>query len=180
MAGTVNANLTISFSAFAGDDTGTTLEMEVNADDNGDKTSFTFSDTAYYRVYKGSRITSVSYYCSEENVDSQEAASQTAQVEDEVVTFINTAVNNTQYPINSGLTATRMAGTDLGNLGWTVGSSTLEGAQAEDDTDPIVAVYLVTYTTEFELRKITGVSAPTAWPEDESYPILIVAIGTYD
>lgn len=183
--GSVNANLSISFSALVdgAEDDGTNLELEVNGADNikngEENTSFTFSDTAYYRVYKGANITSVRFISSESNVDSAHASGQTAQIVDEIVTFVNTNTANTQYPIESGLTATLLAGTSIGNLGWTAGSSGLEGTPAGEGADPIVAVYKVSYTTKFDLRKVSGVTAPAAWPADTAYPILIVAVGIY-
>jgi len=179
MAGKVSANLTISFSAITGDDEGTTLTMEVNAEDNNGKTSFAFTDTAYYRVYKGPRLTSVNYYCSKSGVDSQHLATKSGDIKNEVITFVNTNTANTAYPIYSNFSATLMAGNSLGTLGWTSGSSNLEGTAAKEGDPPIIAIYLVNYTTQFEVRKISGVSAPSAWPVDEDYPILIVAVGTY-
>lgn len=183
MATTANANITISFSSIVNDPDGggspeTTLELEVNETDQADgDTNFIFGDTAFYRVYKGSRISGLNVIVS----DGDEAAvsiGNIALIENEVVSFVNSNTANTQYPIDGNFTATLIGGTGAGTLSWTAGSAQVTGSKANSDTDPIVGVYLVSYQTRYDKRKLSGVSAPAGWPADVAYPVVVVVIGT--
>lgn len=181
---TANANITISFSSIVNDpdgdgsDPGSTLDLEVNEEDQSDgDTSFIFGDTAFYRVYKGSRISGLNVIVSDGD-EAQVSTGNTTMIENEVITFVNSNTANTQYPINGIFSATLLGGTGAGTLSWTAGSAQVTGSKANSDTNPIVGVYSVSYQTKYDKRKLSGVTAPSGWPADVAYPVVVVVVGT--
>ena len=177
-----NANVTISFtSVVAGaddKDADSTINLEVNEADQADgDTTFLFGDTAIYRVYKGSRIASISVINSA-GTERMVSIRNTAAITDEIVTFVASNTANTQYPIDNGLTATLVGGAGVGSISWTVGSSLLTGSLPNSETSPLVGVYLVSYTTRFDKRSLSSVTSPVGWPADKAYPVVVVVVGT--
>jgi len=179
---TPNANITISFTSVVtgadGEDTDSTIDLEVNEADQADgDTTFLFGDTAIYRVYKGSRIASISVINSA-GTEKGVSTGNTAVITDEVVTFVASNTANTQHIVDSGLTATLVGGAGVGSISWTAGSSLLTGSLSDSETSPLVGVYLVSYTTRFDKRSLSNVTSPAGWPADEEYPVVVVVVGT--
>jgi hypothetical protein len=182
MAKNPNANITISFTSVVvgedGDDPAATIELEVNELDQADgDTTFLFGDTAIYRVFKGSKIDSITAVVSA-GTEASVSVNNTAEIVDEVITFINTNTANTKYPIDSGFSATLMGGVGVGAISTTSGSSLLTGSASISEENPIIGVYLVTYTTKFDKRSLSSVAMPDGWPDGEAYPVMVFVVCT--
>ena len=186
MADNTTASLTVSFQAVIvdedgeiidGDGSGTYLSVEVNSEDNDEKTSFVFGDIVKYRVHKTSNITSLSVVVS----DGSEGSVSVGNTEtlSEVVTFNGETANSSSF-ISSLTSSSRIAAYDLGSIS-KVGPTTVKCSKVSaGPADPLVGVYRINYETKYDIRKLYGVSQPTGFGDDgfDSYPVVVIVIGT--
>jgi hypothetical protein len=78
------------------------------------------------------------------------------------------------YPASSGFSAVKL------------GSGTGCGSISLDPTDPSTAiasqagpgVYTATYKAVYASKSIVGPSAPAGWDSEESYPVVVVVVGS--
>ncbi len=173
-----NTSVTISFtSTIVGDGEGS-LSAEVNADDNGGKTSgFLFGDTVKYRVYKSSNINSLTVI----TTDGSEGSVSTGNTESltEVVIFSGSSEASTSKPITSLTSATQLGGQDLGTISINGTSGVRCSKESTGELDPIVGVYKIKYKTTYELRDLSNVSEPDGFGLDgfTDYSVLVYLIG---
>ena len=185
MADNTTASLTVSFQAVIVDEDGNAIDgvgnylsVEVNSEDNGDKTTFVFGDIVYYRVYKSPSIKSLSIIVS----DGSEAAVSTGHSADkvDVATFSASNTTNVSGYINSITSVTALGGSSLGTISMAGGSTVKCSKESAGPADPLIGVYRIAYTTLYSIRKLFGVSQPPGFGEDDfdSYPVVIYLIGT--
>ncbi len=185
MANTVNANITISFQSAVsggdgdgdGDGASAVLKLEVNAEDNNDKTSFKFGDTPIYRQYKSSNVTVDERVVSDDTAIITADGTGTENITDEVVTFSNSLTASTAYPIKTGTLAVTLKGGNIDGTFTKTGAQEITAAPSVA-TDYPVGVCLVSYKTDYTKWKLSGVTEPLSWPDDTAYPVIVFVFGS--
>lgn len=173
-----DSSLTISFTTTTGS-TDQFIDLELDDDLNGDKTSFLFGEVVYFRVF--TNCTTLDFFPSEGTVSDN--GSGIADIS-EMISFtqppssaggvISDNTSSLSYPVSSSFSATA------------IGSSVGCGSISVDPVDPKQAnasqagpgVYTATYKSNYLSKKITGPNMPTGWSSDESYPVVVVVVGS--
>lgn len=184
-----NTSLTINFSTQADgtDENGNDLFIDIELDDelNNDKSSFEFGATVYLRVF--TNCSTIDFYPSEGSVL---PATTTLPPTDghaevtEIITFTQppesaggVVADNTaslSYPVSSNFSAVKLgSGAGCGSISVDpTDSSTAVASQAGP------GVYTATYNAVYASKSIVGPSAPTGWDSEETYPVVVVVVGS--
>lgn len=172
-----DSSLTISFVATASGDQ--FIDLELDDDLNNEKTSFLFGETAFFRVF--TNCSTVDFYLSEGSISSVGSGSIEMT---EVITFTEPpesaggkASDNTaslSHPAKSGtFSATKLgSGTGCGTLSIDVANTKQVNASLAGP-----GAYLVSYTSDYSVKKIVGPNMPSGWDIEESYPVVVLAVG---
>lgn len=177
-----NSALTISFSTSLSDAAGDKF-IDIDLDDelNNDRTSFLFGETVYFRIF--TNCTHVEEYPSEGTV--MDHGTKTAvDITDQLIfsqppaaaggiAAENTAALN--FPANSGTFSAVKLGSGAG-----CGSVTLDPGnnQVAIASSAGPGVYTAKYNADYLSRSIVGPALPAGWDSEESYPVVIVVVGT--
>jgi len=173
-----NASLTISFNTTTSDSSNQFIDLELdddkNEEENGTTSGFKFGSTVYFRMRTD--CSNVSFYSTGNSV--QSGGSGSAEVK-ETITFTepisqkdNTA--SLSKLVSSGFSAESPLGGDAGSITVDIENDpkTAKASKAG------VAVYAVTYMSNYTSHSIVGPSEPAGWdPEGDAFPIVIVAVG---
>lgn len=175
---TVNTSITISFQSLVDETSGEgALKLEVEADDQVDgDTTFEFGDAPIFRQYKTSNVSISERILSDDNASVGQNGSGTKSVEDEIVTFSNSNTASTTYPIKDGTLSVEVVGGNVGSSFIKSGPSEIKATNPTNKDHPI-GVCKVSYSADFTKWKLSGVTQPSGWPTDESYPVLIYVFG---
>jgi hypothetical protein len=181
-----DTSLTVQFQAVS-TETDTNIVAELDDDrnsaaNNGRTSSFKFGDTVYYRVYTNPVDgMDVTCYNSDGTITYHGKYSESDR--EQVITFAeppeskggdpddNTA--SLDVPCESGFSAELLGTTGCGSV--YLSTDDPEVAKASQTG---VGVYRATYDTEYFLYGLSNVAAPSDWPAGESYPVVILIVGT--
>lgn len=179
-----SSSLTISFNTIT-DTEDQFIDLELNSEKNvnaaGDEiTTFEFGSVVYLREF--TNCSNTDYYPSEGSVSNDSPTSGTLSVTEQI-TFDEPpasagglAEDNTaslSYPCTGNFSYTLLGGSGAGSL--SIDPVDLKQVNASL-AGP--AVYTVSYTANFNAKKITGPSAPADWDSDETYPVVVVVVGS--
>jgi hypothetical protein len=164
-----NASLTINFSTYSSSSTTGDIDLSVGLDEalNGGKTSFVFGDTAYFQIF--TNATTIKIHKSIGTV-TDNGTGQIAMSEMLAFNGVpgsdpadNTA--NLTYTPKGAVTFKVIAG---GAGAFSVSGSTVQASQAG------LAVVQADYDAEYLSKSISGVNKPANWPDDITYPVVVV------
>jgi hypothetical protein len=173
------SSLTISFNTTTGS-SDQFIDLELDDDLNDDKSSFLFGDTVYFKVF--TNCSTVDFYLSEGSIIN--VGSGTDDVT-EIITFSEppesaggVASDNTaslSYPAKDGTFSATKIGSGTG-----CGTITVDSVDSKQVNASLAGpgAYIVTYKSDYLSKKITGPNMPYEWDTDESYPVVVVAVGS--
>ena len=174
-----NSSLTISFATTTGS-TDQFIDLELDDDLNGDKTTFLFGEIVYFRVF--TNCTTLDFYPTEGSVAAN--GTGTADIVEQI-TFtepplaaggiVSENTSSLGYPANDGSFSAVVLGSGSGCGTISVDSVDTKQANASQ-ADP--GVYTATYKSDYLGKKITGPTMPVDWDTEESYPVVIVVVGS--
>ena len=173
-----NTSLTISFNTTTGS-TDQFIDLELDDVLNNDKTTFLFGDIVYFKMF--TKCTEVDFYPSEGSVT---AGTDGIDDVEEQITFTQpplaaggSVADNTASltkPVTSNFSAVVLgSGAGCG----TISVDKVDKKQANaSQAGP--GVYTANYKAAYIGKKITGPSMPSGWDSEQTYPVVIVAVGS--
>lgn len=178
--------LTVQFQTVSSEtDTNITAELDDDrnsAANNGRTSSFKFGDTVYFRVYTNP-VDGMDINCYNSDGTVTYHGEESESNREEIITFAeppeskggdpdnNTA--NLAVPCAEGFSAELLSTTGCGSI-----FLSTEDPEVAKASQAGVGVYRATYDTEYFLYDLAHVAAPDDWPAGESYPVIILIVGT--
>lgn len=194
-----STSLTITFvteTAGAGEDEAV-LQAELLAEDNGDKTRFTFTDSPKFRLYASPNVSvfNSNIFISDSGANiSRTASGRTTDDITETLQFIGAASEDEsttdqiasyrQSSVSKPVYGTPTISDISGNIGAVSSPSSGFMTFACSKTssgplDPVIGICRVTYNSRYDLYTLSNVSRPTGFGENgfTEYPVLIYIVG---
>jgi len=179
-----NSSLTISFISTTGSKN-LFIDLELDDDKNNGETSFLFGETVHFKMY--TNCANVSFFPSEglvlpeitaptnEETDhiieqlifTQPPVSAGGKVKDNTVSLNHAAIDGSFSAVVLG----------TGNAGYSVSVDDVDKKQA-NGSDAGPGVFTAEYDSLYTALNITGPAMPGGWDPDETYPVVIVVVGT--
>ena len=176
-----NSSLTISFSTSV-TDANLYIDMDMDDDLNVGQTSFAFdSGTVYFRLF--TNCSAVTFTASDGSTSPSSitgSGSENTNIT-EIITFAqdpNSTDDNTaslSYAATGSISAVLKSSIGCGTVSLDSNDSTNKTVIASQHG---VGVYEVSYDADYHSISIEAPSMPSGWDVEESYPVVIVAVGS--
>ena len=143
------------------------ITIELDDEKNNGKTEFSYTDTAYFRVYADPGM-NISVYATDGSISNEGGGVST---EKEFKEFIDSRTATTNKPI-SAIVSNRWYGNNLGSITKT-GIREVSCTEEPDAASGRIGICEVEYTSHFSRYGLT-----IGQRDDKEYKVLVIVVGT--